>query len=153
MTRIVIVAVVVLFTVGCGGSKAGGGASGAKGSKGGSLGRIDANSRCDAEGKREVMVDLNQDKVADVRKVYAPSSDGEVIACREADLNFDGSKDIFVFFDESGMPKRDEVDLDFDGVIDIVTTYVAGKVVKQELDTNSDGQIDRVRFLKDGCHC
>ncbi len=96
MTRIVIVAVVVLFAIGCGGSKAGEGGSGVNGKRGGSLGRIDANSRCNADGKREVMVDLNQDKVPDVRKVYAPSSDGEVIVCREADLNFDGLKDIFV---------------------------------------------------------
>lgn len=119
--------------------------------KAGDMGRIDSNSRCEVgEGMRESLVDLNQDEVADVRKVYATGPDGEWIRCREADLNFDGLKDIFVFFDENGLPKTDEVDLDYDGTIDIVTTYVDGKVIKQEIDTNSDAIIDRVRFMDEG---
>ena len=117
--------------------------------KGGPLGRIDEGARCDTKDGREALVDLNQDDVPDVRKVYRTVGDTEVLICREADMNFDGIKDIFVFFDDQGSVIRDEVDLDYDKQIDIISTYAKGKVIKQEMDTNSDGMVDRVRHLKD----
>ena len=149
MRKAVVFWVALFAATGCGGAEVKVGAK--TGGDGEHMGRIDSNSRCElGDGMREALVDLNQDKNPDVRKVYAQRGEGEVLVCREADLNFDGLKDIFYYFDEDGAPKRDEVDLDYDGVIDIVSTYASGKVVKQELDTNSDAQIDRVRFLEDG---
>ena len=149
MRKAVVFWVALFAATGCGGAEVKVGAK--TGGYGDHMGRIDSNSRCElGDGMREALVDLNQDKNPDVRKVYAQRGEGEVLVCREADLNFDGLKDIFYYFDEDGAPKRDEVDLDYDGVIDIVSTYASGKVVKQELDTNSDAQIDRVRFLEDG---
>ena len=118
--------------------------------KGGTLGRIDEGTRCDKKDGREALIDLNQDDVPDVRKVYKTVGETEVLVCREADMNFDGVKDIFVFFDDQGVIIRDEVDLDYDKQIDIISTYAKGKVIKQEMDTNSDGIVDRVRHLKDG---
>ena len=53
------------------------------------LGRIDEGTRCDAKMGRESLVDLNQDDVPDVRKVYKEVNDSEVLVCREADMNFD----------------------------------------------------------------
>jgi len=131
----------------CGGARFEAG-TGAGAGDGGRLGRIDQHPRCEASGGREVLLDLNQDGRFDVRKVYVSGPEGETLVCREADLNFDGKMDLFVFFDpETGQKRRDEVDLDFTGKVDIVTTYIGGKPIKQELDTNSDGRIDRVRFL------
>jgi hypothetical protein len=132
---------------GCGGAKVEAGSKRNAGARD-TLGRIDQNPRCEAVKGRETLLDLNQDGKPDVRKVHQPGPQGEVLVCREADMNFDGNKDIFVFFDpETGQKKRDEVDLDHDGMVDIITTYIGGKPIKQELDTNSDGLIDRVRFL------
>jgi len=153
MTRYAILAFIAVCLAGCGGAKAeaedGTGAKSQE--KAEKLGAVDDVSRCEVgEGRRESLVDLNQDEVADVRKVYQKIATGETLVCREADLNFDGVKDIFYFFDLETRPKRDEVDLDFDGSIDIITIYDNGKVAKQELDTNSDGMVDRVRFLQDG---
>ena len=144
-----VLAISLAALAGCGGAEVevGGRTSEEKGAK---LGSFDENSRCEVGDGREVLVDLNQDEVADVRKVYRDGGDGELLACREADLNFDGTKDLFVFFDpETGEKKRDEIDLDYDGRIDVVTLFVEGKQIKQELDTNSDGKIDRVRYLDD----
>jgi hypothetical protein len=149
MSRIWLLVVAALFVaVGCGGASGEVSSGKGKGKKGG-LGKISSGTRCETGSNREAMVDLNQDGTPDVRKVYAPTAEGEMILCREADLNFDGVKDIFIFFDDDGRPKQDEVDLDYDGTIDIVSIYASGKVVKQELDTNSDGMIDRVRILQD----
>lgn len=146
-----VLAASAALAVACGGADVKVKGKAGRGAAEGDLGRFGEASRCEVgEGMRESLVDLNQDDVADVRKVYAKGPDGEWILCREADLDFDGLKDIFVFFEESGYPKTDEVDLDYDGTIDIVTTYVDGKVVKQEIDTNSDAVIDRVRFMDNG---
>ncbi len=117
----------------------------------GKLGKIkQANSRCNTTGRRESLVDLNQDDEPDVLKVYKKTDKGEVLVCREADLNFDGARDIFMFFDDTGQLARDEVDLDYDHKVDIISTYAKGQVIKQEIDTNSDGLVDRVRFLEQG---
>lgn len=135
----------------CGGagSRSGKGKTGhAAGRKG--LGSMDEGARCEAKDGRESLVDLNQDDVPDVRKVYKTVGDNEVLVCREADLNFDGVKDWFVFFSDTGQITRDEADLDFDKGIELITTYAKGKAVKQEYDTNSDGLVDRVRYLQDG---
>jgi len=112
------------------------------------LGRVDDLARCETGDRREVLIDLDRNGTPDVRKLYAKTADGgETIACREADVNLDGKKDIFVFYDERGQVIRDELDLDRDSSIDIISTWVRGQVVKQELDTNGDGKIDRVRHL------
>jgi hypothetical protein len=146
MGRIILGVLAVALAAGCGGAKA---ETRTEASAGGVevLGTMSEGTRCDITNRRESFVDLNHDNKADVRKVYAKTQDGEVLVCREADLNFDGVKDIFYYFDEAGQPTQDECDLDFDGKIDIISTYIKGKVVKQELDTNGDGKIDRVRSL------
>lgn len=137
-----------LLIAGCGGAK---GKTGGKTAGDGSaavLGRIDEGARCETKDRRESLVDLNQDGVADVRKVYMTKADVEILVCREADLNFDSIKDMFMFFGEDGLITRDEIDLDYDGNIDIISTYAKGKVIKQEIDTNSDGLVDRLRYLE-----
>ncbi len=138
----------VLGSAACGGAKVKAGSKLSSANSGDTLGRIDQNPRCELDGGREVLLDLNQDGKPDVRKIYVSGPQGDMLSCREADLNFDGNRDFFVFFDSTtGQKKRDEVDLDHDGMVDIVTTYIGGNPIKQELDTNSDGLIDRVRFL------
>jgi hypothetical protein len=111
--------------------------------------RIDDGARCETEGRVESLVDLNQDGVADVRKVFIEKEGEAVLVWREVDLDFDGVKDLFHFFDENGQKIRDEANLDYTGTSEIVTTYSKGKVVKQEYDTNSDGIVDRLAYLED----
>ncbi len=149
MNTKILVVCAVLLAAGCGGANVEVNGKAKAGAGKATLGRMDEGTRCQTEGRRESLVDLNQDDVADVRKVYMKTNDTEVLVCREADLNFDGTKDVFYFFDEQGQLARDEVDLDYDGQIDIISTYAKGKVIKQEIDTNSDGVVDRVRYLEE----
>jgi hypothetical protein len=103
-------------------------------------------SRCNASGKRVVTLDLNQDKQPDVWKIYAAKTEGgskvEVLTCKEQDLNYDGRKDIWIYYDDTGNRQMEEMDLDFDGKVDLITIRRGGKVVRQELDTNYDGKPD-----------
>lgn len=111
--------------------------------------------KCGGEGKgfRVENLDLNYDTIADVRKVYATVTkydiEKEVIVCREADLNFDGKKDIIRYFSDEGRPLREELDMDFDGRIDVVNYFENGKIVKQEMDTNWDGLVDIWNYFAD----
>jgi hypothetical protein len=103
-------------------------------------------SRCRTEGKRVVKLDLNKDQQPDVWKLYATKTEGgakvDLLTCKEVDLNYDGRKDLYVYYDDSGNRAMEEMDLDFDGRVDIVTFRRAGKIIRQELDTNFDGKPD-----------
>ena len=110
--------------------------------------------RCEGgKGNRVENLDLNHDNVADVRKVFSTVTkfgiEKEILICREADLNFDGRKDIIRYFSDEGRPLREELDMDFDGKIDLVNYFENGRVIKQEMDTNFDGLVDIWNFFAD----
>jgi hypothetical protein len=110
-------------------------------------------SRCNTSGKRVVTLDLNHDNQPDVWKIYATRMEGgakvEVLTCKEQDLNYDGRKDIWIYYNDQGNRELEEMDLDFDGKVDLVTIRRGGKVVRQELDTNFDGKPDIWKYYTD----
>ncbi|MEI8259146.1 MAG: hypothetical protein WCJ30_26050 [Deltaproteobacteria bacterium] len=111
--------------------------------------------RCDATLPRRNAseYDTNGDGVTDVRKVYQMVGEGadvrSVLVCREVDLNHDGIKDMFRFYNEEGRTLREEEDRDFDGRIDVISFFENGEVVRREMDTNADGQVDMRLFYRD----
>lgn len=109
-------------------------------------------SRCNTDGKRVVTLDLNQNKKPDVWKIYASKVEGgtnvEILTCKEQDLNFDGRKDIWIYYDDQGNRQMEEMDTDFDGKVDLVTIRQNGKVIRQELDTNFDGKPDIWKYFE-----
>jgi hypothetical protein len=112
-------------------------------------------SRCDATqpGRAASEYDTNGDGVPDVRKVYQTIGEGiavrSVLVCREVDLNHDGTKDMFRFYNEEGRTIREEEDRDFDSRIDVITYFENGEVVRREYDTNGDGQVDMRVIYRD----
>jgi len=143
---------VMCLLVACGDSE-GDKKSGPKMSPTGSSATDEQLSRCRADGKRTVKLDLNKDKQPDVWKLYATKTEGgakvDVLTCKEVDLNYDGRKDLYVYYDDSGNRTMEEMDLDFDGRIDIVTFRRGGKILRQELDTNFDGKPDIWKHYED----
>lgn len=111
--------------------------------------------RCDATLPRRNAseYDTNGDGVTDVRKVYQMVGEGaevrSVLVCREVDLNHDGVKDMFRFYNEEGRTLREEEDRDFDGRIDVISFFENGEVVRREMDTNGDGQVDMRVYYRD----
>ncbi len=112
-------------------------------------------SRCDASrpGRSQSEYDTNGDGVTDVRKVYEMTGEGaelrSTLVCREVDLDHDGTKDVFRFYNSEGRTLREEEDRDFDGRIDVITYFDRGEVVRREHDTNHDGQVDMRVFYRD----
>jgi hypothetical protein len=99
---------------------------------------------CDLEGGDQV--DVNGDGRADIVKVR--SGDREI--CRAVDLNFDGIKDGFIYFDTEGRERRRESDFDRDGQPDEVSTSEGGVVRRKERETNYDGKLDTWETYVDG---
>lgn len=112
-------------------------------------------SRCDASlpGRTMSEYDTNSDGIPDVRKVYQVTGEGvdarPTLICREVDLDHDGTKDLFRFYNAEGRTVREEEDRDFDGRIDVISYFDRGEVVRREMDTNRDGQVDMRVFYRE----
>ncbi|MBI5488187.1 MAG: hypothetical protein HY905_12715 [Deltaproteobacteria bacterium] len=103
-----------------------------------------------------VEADANQDGHLDIRRVYllpCPTMLGEdvrpLILCREADINFDGRKDVFRHFRE-GQPVMEEQDWNFDGVIDARLFFSDGDPVSYAVDRDGNGTFEMQVLLQNG---
>ncbi len=115
----------------------------------------DDHRRCDASGagRSSSEYDTNADGVPDVRKVFQVVGEGQeahpVLVCREVDLNHDGTKDVFRFYNDQGRTLREEEDRDFDGRVDVITYFDNGEVVRREFDLNHDGMVDQRMYYRE----
>lgn len=119
---------------------------------------VEDHGRCDttSPGMEVSEYDTSGDSTPDVRRVFRRVGDAPltrlVLACRESDLNGDGTKDVVRFYNDEGRPLREEADRNFDGTLDTITIFQDGHVVRQELDENGDGQIDMKIYFDDEGH-
>lgn len=99
--------------------------------------------------------DLNHDGTPDVFSYTVPgkAEDGreiQKVVRKELDLNFDGKVDITKFYGETEQVEREAYDLDFDGKLDQVNFYEKGVVVRKERDLDYNNQTDLWLFLEKG---
>jgi hypothetical protein len=100
--------------------------------------------------------DLNGDGKPDVWKVWVlPSAaqGGEqrkVLAEKRTDMNFDGRVDQTTYFTKTGDMAREELDFDFDGVVDAVDSYENGKLVLREMSFLLDGRPKLRKVFENG---
>lgn len=106
-------------------------------------------------------IDVNGDNKPDVFKFFritgpAPKGKDEsdaprVLVRKEMDVNFDGKMDVVEYYTgESGKEQliRQEYDLDFDGRVDETRHYKSGHVTLIELDLGFDGRTDTWRYYQ-----
>lgn len=93
---------------------------------------------CDVTSGSARGVDVNNDGKADI--VHVMSGAKEV--CRAVDLNFDGSPDAYIYYDEAGKERRRESDFDRDGRPDEIAIFDGGVPKEKRRETNSDGKLD-----------
>lgn len=94
--------------------------------------------------------DINKDKQPDIVNVFKKISDDSgkkdetvlQIFVKMMDLNRDTKIDVWRYFDETGAVSKEEIDLDFDGKIDVADYYVNGIVRRKELDFQFDENTD-----------
>lgn len=118
--------------------------------------QVEIVNLCDATGDdlETSEYDTSGDTQPDVRKVFKrmgePPLQTTVLVCREVDLNGDGVKDVVRTYSDEGRPLREEADRDFDGQMDEITIFQDGRIVRVEEDTNADGRVDTKTFYEEG---
>ena len=93
---------------------------------------------CDVDSGSALKTDVNNDGRPDIIKVMSGGKE----VCRAIDLNFDGVKDAFIYYDAAGKERRRESDFDRDGRPDEISVMEGGVVVRKELETNFDSKLD-----------
>lgn len=93
-------------------------------------------------------LDLNKDGIPDAYQ-FARVVEGELVVFRkEVDVNFDGKIDLARTFDEKGELLAERLDTDFDGRVDVVNVFEKGIIVRKEYDTNFDSNVDLWRYFE-----
>ena len=110
--------------------------------------------RYPTEGLIVVKADLNGDTIPDVYSIYKEHTTSEStqpsrkLVRKEVDVNFDGAVDIWRHYSESEKLAKEELDYNFDGRVDAVNYFDKGKLVRKELDVEFDQAPDVFKFYK-----
>lgn len=96
--------------------------------------------------------DINEDKRADLWKIYVKKADARVkdnmVLIRvEIDLNSDGRIDVQRFY-KGGNKVRERFDLDYDGRFDVVNIYQQSYLIKQEYFLRSKSRPDVFKYFE-----
>jgi len=99
--------------------------------------------------------DLNHDGKPDVwvYTVKAKTPDGieyDRLVRKEMDINWDGKVDIVRYYDENGQISKEALDLDFDGKVDQWNYYEKGVLVRKERDLAYSGKPDLWIYYEKG---
>lgn len=93
-------------------------------------------------------VDLDADGTPEIWTYYRELDGAARLQVRKKyDLNHDGRVDVVSHFDDRGALTLEEMDGDFDGLVDITDHYKDGARVLSEVDTNFDGRPDVFHYF------
>ena len=110
-----------------------------------------ADDSFDPSGLTRGSLDLNKDGRPDAYQFTLPDpSGGGRVVRKEVDVNFDGKIDLIRTMDDKGELVEERIDGDFDGKVDVVIAFQKGVIVKKTYDTNFDGMADLWRFFEKG---
>lgn len=118
--------------------------------------RLAENIRQTQSGNEKVTeYDLNRDKKPDVYvfTVAAKTEEGkdyDRLVRKELDINWDGKVDIVRNYGENEQVESEKIDLDFDGKVDQVNFYEKGVIVRKERDVGYTGRPNTWIFYEKG---
>jgi hypothetical protein len=95
-------------------------------------------------------LDLNRDGSPDAYQFFADVDGQARVVRKEIDVNFDGRIDLVRNLNKKGDLVEERLDQDFDGKIDLVIFFEKGAIVRKEYDTNFDAKVDMWRFFEQG---
>lgn len=105
-------------------------------------------------------LDTNGDLRTDMVKIWSqpPSEAPEnedgtssaLLLRKEVDLNFDGKVDLWSFYNAAGEVIRQAYDLDFDGKVDVIAHYEKGVVVRKEVFHTFGDEPDTFKYYEKG---
>ena len=106
------------------------------------------------EGWSLELLDGNGDNKPDVFRYVQLKPDAPNRAARklrkEVDINFDGTINMVIEYDSKERPSTEKADLNFDGQFDVLTIYREGQIVRKEIDTDYNGKPDVIQKYSNG---
>ena len=108
------------------------------------------------EGLLIIRSDVNRDGTPDVHKYYDEEQDESsgaltrTLVRTEVDLNSDGVINLVRRYDEFGDILREEIDGNLDGEVDVIVYWEEGVQARRELDSDHDGTFDEYRYYHGG---
>jgi hypothetical protein len=119
------------------------------------------------DGRKGERFDLNLDGTADIVKwVRYKDRSGqlladarlkeprgeymEIIIGKEMDTNLDGKMDVIRNYNNRGGLTGEQVDTDFDGILETEATVVEGMVTRVTIDLTGDGKPESTRYYRNG---
>ena len=105
----------------------------------------------EGNGFRKVTLDINSDFKPDVFNYYriGEGDEEKLLVRKEIDLNFDGTVDVSQIWKDGEMT-QEQIDADFDGRVDWIDFYDQGERIRAEWDTSFDGRPDLIRYYEAG---
>lgn len=96
--------------------------------------------------------DLDGDGNPDVWSEFAIGKEegSKVLVKKATDVNADGKVDVAILFDETGERIREELDMDYDGRVDKVRNFKKGKIDREDISSLFDGKFDIRKYYEDG---
>jgi hypothetical protein len=106
-----------------------------------------------AEGSEEPSIevaneDISGDGRPDVFYISERGAEGAVLVRQEVDLNWDGKVDVRTWLNPEGQITHEEMDGDFDGYVDWVDYYSGDARIRAEVDTDYDHSMDLVLYFE-----
>jgi hypothetical protein len=74
----------------------------------------------------------------------------EVIMRKEMDTNLDGKMDVIRNYNRRGALTGEQVDTEFDGILETEATVVEGMVTRVTIDVTGDGKPESTRYYRNG---
>lgn len=97
-----------------------------------------------------VAIDEDGDDITDPYEVERGNYDDLRIVERQLDTNLDGMIDVIRFYTRGEEVEREQVDVDFDGIVDYENLFEEGSLSQRRADFDSDGVLDEVRYYRSG---
>ena len=94
--------------------------------------------------------DLNQDQKDDMWRTTVKKGPLTYLGQKSFDFNFDGKIDFERFFTSEGQIERDESDLDFDGIKDVIIFYQDSIISRKEVHLQGPKKIDVYEYYQKG---
>jgi hypothetical protein len=118
---------------------------------------LNDGARCEFKGMldREAVESVGTAAVQpSIRRVFRIVGEGEqrrrILACREADTNLDGTKDLVRFYNDKGEPTEEQADSDYDGRFETTVRFAKGRISQVAIDKDGDGLPEEMRFYLHG---
>jgi len=100
--------------------------------------KIEGPRQLTPKNESEQSFDLNGDEKPDVWRHYVQKGKNKILSHKVFDLNFDGKPDFKRVYTPAGKVVRDELDMDFDGDVDRIVYYKDNRLERKEVSLQGD---------------